>query len=254
MKIPSFHRAWLLAFAGLLPLLGLACRGPSTPPKDVGTKDRDQADKGKVEPKDGQANGKPDGPDKDAKQPKDNPDKQQPKEQVDQRWAFADTAPGKVTPGWNFNGGQIRIQAKEGSRAIELVGVQGTMATLPPVVLKDPFFLEVEVEFPQQNANVAVQLFGKENRFLYLTLDADAKVMLHSSLPIARAKDWQAEKVNRFRLERHGTEFVVKINGEQVEKGTFPNLKGDFDRAQVGMWYKEKISSSPRIHAVTVGH
>jgi len=159
-----------------------------------------------------------------------------------------------VPPGWNFAGGQIRIQDKQGRRAIELVGVQGTAATLPPVVLKDPFFLEVEVEFPQKNAGIDVQLYGKENRFLYLTLDADAKVMLHSSLPIARAKDWQPEKVNRFRLERRGTEFVVKINGEQVEKGTFLHLKGDFDRVQVGMGYKDQNSSSPRIHAVTVGH
>jgi len=41
MKIPSFRRAWLLAFAGVLPLLCLACRAPTNPLKDVGRKDRD---------------------------------------------------------------------------------------------------------------------------------------------------------------------------------------------------------------------
>src|SRR5262249_44258313 len=83
---------------------------------------------------------------------KDDLDKRQPREQVDQRWAFADTAPGKVPPGWNFASGQIRIQDRQGRRAIELVGVQGTAATLPPVVLNDPFFLEAEVGVPQKNA------------------------------------------------------------------------------------------------------
>src|SRR5262249_61793029 len=125
MKFPSFPRAWLLAFAGLLPLPCPACTAPTPPPKGAGRKDSDQADKqGRAEPKDGQADGIPDGPDRAdqvAKQTKDKPDKPQPREQVDQRWAFADTAPGKVTPGWEFAFGQIGIQDQQGRRAIELL-------------------------------------------------------------------------------------------------------------------------------------
>jgi hypothetical protein len=165
---------------------------------------------------------------------------------------FRKTGVGQLPVNWKSPQDSIAVQNIRDRHGIELTRGNnvGGMVVLPPVSLKNDFVLETELELTGNSTFVAVQIQTAKG-ILQVRIAGNRELVVQEQLKKDIAKSWGNGTTKRFRVERKGRGYVIKLDGQQVQ--VFDDIRpGEVRFAGFLMGGQQDSDPSPRIYSVRV--
>jgi len=181
---------------------------------------------------------------------------------------FSKTKPGELPPGWTASAhGAIMVQAlgeerhglemnRQAAQVLDLkTKAVGDQVTLPPVSLKEEFYVECEFILPDAESAVIITLKAPR-RVLDLGVHGDGKVYLGRDLvdPGEKLNERRKGGGQKYvvRLRRTAAGLSIKMNDKVVKELPPAAAAGEFTRVYLGMAIKKEAAKSPVINSIHV--